>query len=152
MVDRSVVTGVAGFLGSHLAERLLQTGHHVVGIDKFLANYAREFKKSNLSSLRDHPHFRFVEKDLCRLDLSRLLEGVSYVFHLAAQPGVRSSWGREFAHYTENNILATQKLLEACKEERLRNLCMLHLRPFMATRRIYPCGRTAEPAQSLLMA
>lgn len=120
MVDRSVVTGSAGFLGSHLAERLLQAGHHVVGIDKFLANYPREFKKSNLSGLRDHPGFRFVEDDLCRLDLSDLLRGASYVFHLAAQPGVRSSWGREFAQYTDNNILATQKLLEACKERKIK--------------------------------
>jgi UDP-glucose 4-epimerase len=112
---KCLVTGVAGFIGSHLAERLLGDGHEVRGIDKFLENYPRNAKERNLFEPIRHPRFEFVEGDLVGLDLSRMLEGVDYVFHLAAQPGVRDSWGQEFTRYTHNNILATQMLLEACK-------------------------------------
>jgi nucleoside-diphosphate-sugar epimerase len=112
---RSVITGVAGFIGSHLAEKLLASGHEVVGVDKFLDNYARQFKDSNLSRFANHPSFRFINDDLANLALRQLLTGTDYVFHLAAQPGVRSSWGQEFFQYAHNNILATQLLLEACK-------------------------------------
>ena len=111
----SLVTGVAGFVGSHLAERLLREGHRVRGVDKFLQNYPRRFKEWNLSRFSDRPEFQFVEGDLAGLDLAELLRDVTYVFHLAAQPGVRASWGQEFAEYTHNNILATQGLLEASK-------------------------------------
>jgi UDP-glucose 4-epimerase len=116
----SLVTGVAGFVGSHLAERLLAEGHTVRGVDKFLDNYPRRFKDRNLAQLSKHPRFQFVDKDLVDLDLVELLGGVDYVFHQAAQPGVRSSWGREFVAYTHNNILATQKLLEASKNSAIK--------------------------------
>jgi nucleoside-diphosphate-sugar epimerase len=112
---KSLVTGVAGFIGSHLAEKLLELSHDVIGIDRFLDNYPRHFKEANLASCMKHPRFRFIEGDLLKANLSHLLRDVTYVFHLAAQPGVRSSWGQEFSGYTENNILATQMLLEACK-------------------------------------
>lgn len=116
----SLITGVAGFVGSHLAEKLLGEGHTVRGVDKFLDNYARRFKDGNLSRFSGHPRFQFVDKDLTDLDLGELLSGVDYVFHQAAQPGVRSSWGREFAAYTHNNIFATQKLLEASKNSGIK--------------------------------
>ncbi|MGH7835448.1 MAG: GDP-mannose 4,6-dehydratase [Candidatus Binatia bacterium] len=112
---KCLVTGVAGFIGSHLAERLLGEGHDVRGVDKFLENYPRKAKEMNLVELTRHPRFEFAEEDLVGVDLSRMLQDVEYVFHLAAQPGVRDSWGREFTRYTHNNILATQMLLEACK-------------------------------------
>lgn len=112
---RALVTGVAGFIGSHLAERLVEEGHEVLGVDRFLENYPPHLKQAHLSRLSDHARFRLVEGDLAALDLGPLVQDVSYVFHLAAQPGVRASWGREFAHYTHNNVLATQNLLEACK-------------------------------------
>lgn len=112
---RSLVTGVAGFIGSHLAERLLAEGHEVRGVDLFLENYPRRFKEWNLSRFAGHPCFQFVEGDLTALDPAKLLRDVSYVFHLAALPGVRASWGKEFAQYTQHNILATQRLLEASK-------------------------------------
>lgn len=112
---KSLVTGVAGFIGSHLAERLLQEGHQVCGIDRFLENYPRRLKESNLSRLTGHSRFQLVEGDLAQLNLAELQRDVTYVFHLAAQPGVRASWGQEFTQYTHNNILATQHLLEACK-------------------------------------
>ena len=119
---KSLITGVAGFVGSHLAEKLLSLGHQVVGIDKFLNNYPRDFKERNHAGFKLHPDFSFLEEDLLRLDLGALLRDVDYVFHLAALPGVRASWGAEFARYSENNIMATQLLLEACKSLPLRKV------------------------------
>jgi nucleoside-diphosphate-sugar epimerase len=117
---KSVITGVAGFIGSHLAEKLLLLGHEVVGVDKFLDNYPQPFKESNLSGLRGHERCKFIDRDVMGLDLHQLLDGVDYLFHLAGQPGVRASWGTEFARYTENNVMATQMLLEAVKGKKLR--------------------------------
>jgi UDP-glucose 4-epimerase len=110
-----LITGVAGFIGSHLAERLIREGHEVRGVDSFLPNYSRDVKERNLAGLVEQRSFRFVEGDLVRLPLAELLRDVSHVFHLAAQPGVRASWGQDFGQYTHNNIHATQYLLESCK-------------------------------------
>ncbi|MFQ6059227.1 MAG: NAD-dependent epimerase/dehydratase family protein [Anaerolineae bacterium] len=115
MPSRCLVTGVAGFIGSHLAERLIAEGHRVVGVDCFTDYYPRPIKERNLAHLRESPKFRFVEADLCTADLAPLLDGVDYLFHQAAQAGVRASWGASFAVYTQNNVLATQKLLEAAR-------------------------------------
>jgi nucleoside-diphosphate-sugar epimerase len=117
---KSVITGVAGFIGSHLAEKLLLLGHEVVGLDKFLDNYPATFKQNNLANLRGHERCKLIEQDILTLDLNALLEGVDYLFHLAGQPGVRASWGAEFARYTENNIMATQRLLEAARGKALK--------------------------------
>jgi nucleoside-diphosphate-sugar epimerase len=117
-----LVTGVAGFVGSHLTEKLLSENYDVVGVDKFLDNYPRRFKQKNLGSFLNHRNFKFFEDDLLQLDLRELLKDVSYVFHLAAQPGVRSSWGDEFIQYSQNNIMATQVLLEAGKESRVKKI------------------------------
>jgi len=108
-----VVTGAAGFIGSQLAERLAADGHEVVGIDCFTDYYARETKERNIAALRATRAFRLVEGRLQDLELAPVLDGAAHVYHLAAQAGVRASWGREFAHYTEHNVLATQRLLEA---------------------------------------
>ncbi len=120
MSARCLVTGVAGFIGSHLAERLLAEGHEVVGIDRFSDYYPRATKQANLQPLLTSPRFRLVEASLCSCDLHPLLEGVEVVFHEAAQPGVRASWGQTFQTYSEDNILATQRLLEACKGGQVR--------------------------------
>ena len=112
---RSLVTGVAGFIGSHLAERLIKEGHEVVGIDCFTDYYPRPMKERNLERLLQVSGFTFLEDNLLKVNMSNLLAGVDYIFHQAAQAGVRSSWGADFDIYTSNNILATQKLLEACK-------------------------------------
>jgi nucleoside-diphosphate-sugar epimerase len=110
---RYVVTGAAGFIGSHLALNLLEAGHEVLGIDCFTDYYPRPVKEENLRALRGSPRFRLVEARLQDVDLAPLLAGAEHVYHLAAQAGVRASWGREFSHYTEHNVLATQRLLEA---------------------------------------
>jgi nucleoside-diphosphate-sugar epimerase len=115
-----LVTGVAGFIGSHLAERLVADGHTVLGVDCFTDYYPRPVKEANLSRLRDEPHFRFVEADLGVTDLAALVAGVDVVFHQAAQAGVRASWGDSFSIYTHNNVLATQRLLEAARDQPLR--------------------------------
>jgi UDP-glucose 4-epimerase len=110
---RAVVTGAAGFIGSTLAERLLADGHEVLGIDCFTDYYPREAKERNVASLRAYDRFRLVEARLQEADLVPLVEGADHVYHLAAQAGVRASWGRDFEHYTGHNVLATQRLLEA---------------------------------------
>ena len=110
----ALVTGVAGFIGSHLADALLTRGARVTGLDCFTDYYARAIKEANLSGLHGRPDFRFVETAVQRADLRRLLDGVTHVFHLAAQAGVRKSWGRDFQIYSINNVEATQALLEAC--------------------------------------
>ncbi len=110
---RTIVTGAAGFIGSQLTERLLGEGHEVVGIDAFADFYPRAVKELNLATARSHAGFRFVEGRLQELELAPLLEGAAHVYHLAAQAGVRASWGRDFGVYTDNNVLATQRLLEA---------------------------------------
>ncbi|MBI5167589.1 MAG: NAD-dependent epimerase/dehydratase family protein, partial [candidate division NC10 bacterium] len=113
---KSIVTGVAGFIGSHLAERLLQEGHRVLGIDSFLDSYPRALKEANLQSLSSHPSFSFLEGSLLELDLRSILEGADYVFHQAALAGVRTSWGKSFKTYLDNNVLSTPRLLEAARE------------------------------------
>jgi len=110
-----LVTGAAGFIGSHLAGRLLEEGCDVVGLDVFTAYYPAWMKTRNIARFRAHPRFRLVRGDLNDLPLGRLLRGAEAVFHLAAQAGVRSSWGRNFRTYLRHNIAATQRLLEAAK-------------------------------------
>ena len=111
---KALVTGTAGFIGSHLTAALLDQGAAVVGIDCFTDYYARWIKEANLAENRRRDGFRFAETRIQDADLPALLDGVTHVFHLAAQAGVRKSWGRDFRTYTENNIEASQILLEAC--------------------------------------
>jgi nucleoside-diphosphate-sugar epimerase len=110
----ALVTGVAGFIGSTLAGRLLDRGASVVGLDCFTDYYARAIKERNLESLRSRPGFTFAEVRLQDANLPLVLRDVTHVFHLAAQAGVRRSWGRDFHVYTDHNVEATQMLLEAC--------------------------------------
>jgi UDP-glucose 4-epimerase len=118
----ALVTGAAGFIGSHLCGRLLDRGARVTGIDCFTDYYPRAIKQANLETVLKRPGFTFVERTIQQADLSALLDGVTHVFHLAAQAGVRKSWGRDFAVYTVNNIEATQLLLEACVGRPLERL------------------------------
>ncbi len=116
---KSLVTGAAGFIGSHLSELLIETGDEVVGVDCFLDNYGRARKESQLEGLRAQPAFAFIESTIVDLDFDAVLDGVDRVFHLAALPGVRPSWGAAFGDYLEHNVLSTQALLEACKDRPL---------------------------------
>ncbi len=107
---RALVTGAAGFIGSTLAERLLGQGHEVVGIDCFTDYYPRPIKEANLETPRCHDSFKFIEGDLLQLDLAPIVENVDWVFHEAAQAGVRASWGSTFEIYSKDNVVATQRL------------------------------------------
>lgn len=115
-----LLTGVSGFIGSHLAERLLREGYRVRGVDSFLDYYPRSVKENNIKGLNGKQGFEFIEADLLTLDLGNLLTGVEAVFHQAAIAGVRASWGGNFDEYVRNNILGTQLLLEACKDKELK--------------------------------
>ena len=158
---KTIVTGAAGFIGSHLVEKLLARGDDVIGVDNFLDNYPRRFKENNLASLVGHDRFKFVGADLLSIDLKNLLSDVAVVYHLAGQPGVRASWGREFNRYTENNIMATQQLLEAAKDVKLAKFVYastssvygdtddLPMREEGRTRPISPYGATKLAAEHL---
>ncbi len=114
---KALVTGCAGFIGSHLSDRLLELGYEVIGIDCFTDYYPRKIKESNIHDARNHPQFTFIEKDI--MEMNEFPE-VDFVFHEAAQAGVRASWGSSFSIYTRNNIEVTQRLLEYYKERDLR--------------------------------
>ena len=107
-----VVTGAAGFIGSHLSAALLDRGDAVIGIDAFTDYYRRERKQANLARLLGRGAFTFLEADLVDTPLDLLVSGTDGVFHLAAQPGVRGSWGDTFAIYVRDNLVATQRLFE----------------------------------------
>jgi UDP-glucuronate 4-epimerase len=114
---RALVTGCAGFIGSHLTESLLDAGHSVVGIDCFNDNYGRNQKLTNLRHVREWTSFEFVPVDLSRGDLVEFVESADVIFHLAAEPGVRSSWGARYGRYVQNNIVATHHILEASRSK-----------------------------------
>jgi nucleoside-diphosphate-sugar epimerase len=111
-----IVTGVAGFIGSNLAQKLLEQGDQVIGIDQFNDYYDPSLKRQNAHILAKYPEFKLIEADIQALDWRQLLQGVEVLFHQAAQAGVRASWGDGFRQYTERNINATQIILEAAKE------------------------------------
>ncbi|MGB3633398.1 MAG: NAD-dependent epimerase/dehydratase family protein [Rubrobacteraceae bacterium] len=115
-----LVTGAAGFIGSHLVERLVAEDHEVLGIDAFTGYYSRGRKERNLAAVAEDPGFKLIEGDLLKLNLGEILSGVDAVFHLAGEPGVRRSWGGNFGRYMERNVLSTQRLLEAVSGSQAR--------------------------------
>jgi nucleoside-diphosphate-sugar epimerase len=120
---RIVVTGAAGFIGSHLCERLLQLGHEVIGIDAFIPYYAPALKEANVRHLHAHPRFKLHRIDLRHDELGEVLAGADHVIHLAAMPGLTASW-TNFDDYMTCNVQATQRLLEACKGARLQRFLL----------------------------
>lgn len=112
---KCLVTGAAGFMGSHISERLIKDGHDVLGIDCFIDYYPRRLKEENLKGLLTSTNFTFIEKNILDLDLNSILNNIDYIFHQAAQAGVRASWGKDFKIYSDNNVLVTQILLEGSK-------------------------------------
>lgn len=110
-----LVSGCAGFIGSHLCEYILNKGYKIIGIDSFSDFYPRNYKEKNIEGLLRNPSFEFIGKDMLELELEEILEKVDGIFHLAAQPGVRTSWGKNFDYYIKDNIVLTQRILEALK-------------------------------------
>jgi nucleoside-diphosphate-sugar epimerase len=142
---RVVVTGAAGFIGSHLTERLLAVGHEVVGIDCFTDYYERTRKEQNLEAARNHINFHFEEVDLVDADLPPLLDGVAVVYHLAGQPGVRPSWGSQFDRYVRDNIIATQRLLESLKGTPIKRLVFAGSSSVYGDAEMFPTKESALP-------
>jgi nucleoside-diphosphate-sugar epimerase len=119
--DRVVVTGAAGFIGSHLADALLARGHEVIALDRRCVQND-EFAAANLAGAVGYERFRMRMVELVTADLEPLMSGVDTVFHLAAVPGVRGSWGPRFGDYVSSNVMATQRVLAACEEAGVRRL------------------------------
>ena len=142
---RVVVTGAAGFIGSHLCERLLGDGHEVIGIDSFSDYYERGSKEQNLETLRRDGRFTLEELDLVAADLSKPLRGAKVVFHLAGQPGVRPSWGGHFDRYVQDNIVATQRLLEVLRETAIERLVFASSSSVYGDAEMFPTKETALP-------
>ena len=116
---RAIVTGAAGFIGSHLSRHLLDHGDEVVGIDSLTDYYDPRLKEANLATLEGREGFTLHRMDLTSAPLARLFEQADVVYHLAGQPGVRGSWGNDFQPYLSRNVLATQQVLEAARNASL---------------------------------
>jgi nucleoside-diphosphate-sugar epimerase len=143
---KALVTGVAGFIGSQLAERLLDEGTEVRGVDRLSDYYDPALKRTNLTSLADREGFELVEDDINSLDAEALLEGVDVVHHLAGQPGVRVSWGTEFEIYMRDNILSTQRLLEACRDGHVERFVLASSSSIYGDAESFPTSEDARPA------
>jgi nucleoside-diphosphate-sugar epimerase len=143
----ALVTGAAGFIGSHISERLLAEDFDVVGIDCFSDYYPRRDKEANLASLRAAPNFRLIEGDLLTYDLGTLLarDKIRYIFHDAGQAGVRPSWGQHFEEYVSRNILATQSLLEGCREADLARFVFASSSSVYGDAERFPTGEDELP-------
>ncbi len=142
---RTVVTGAAGFVGSHLCGRLLEQGNDVVGIDAMTDFYDVTRKEANAAALAAWDSFAFHRVDLLDAPLRHLLDGAEVVFHLAGQPGVRPSWGPEFAEYVKRNILATQRLLETLRDAPVRKIVYSSSSSVYGDAESYPTAETIRP-------
>jgi nucleoside-diphosphate-sugar epimerase len=140
-----LVTGVAGFIGSHLAERLIVEGHKVVGVDCFTDYYPRAIKESNIKKLRSESSFDFHDADILGINLETALQNIDVVYHEAAQAGVRASWGANFKIYTENNVRVTQRLLEAAKTARLKKFIYASSSSVYGDAESYPTHEEMKP-------
>ena len=142
---RAVVTGAAGFIGSHLSERLLADGWRVTGVDCFTDYYPRDDKLANLATLADEPAFELVERDLLGDGWQESLDGATAVFHLAAQAGVRDSFGASFCYYAENNLVATQRVFEAAENANVGRVVWASSSSVYGDAEAHPCQEVSTP-------
>jgi nucleoside-diphosphate-sugar epimerase len=146
----AIVTGAAGFIGSHLSERLIGEGWRVTAIDAFTSYYARADKEANLADLRNEARFELIEADLVDARLDRIFADRPVVFHLAAQAGVRASFGDSFAGYVHDNLIATQRVLEHALDAGCPRVVMASSSSVYGDAEEYPCveGVTATHPRS----
>lgn len=142
----ALVTGAAGFIGSTLVDRLLADGHRVRGVDCFVPFYAEADKRENLAGAATSSTFELAEVDLRTADMAALLDGIDVVFHLAAQAGVRPSWAEGFEDYVSLNILATQRLLEGCRDRSARRVVYASSSSVYGQAERYPTAESDLPA------
>jgi nucleoside-diphosphate-sugar epimerase len=142
---KALVTGAAGFVGSHLCTSLLDQGDEVVGIDCFTDYYSPRRKQANVAPLLDRDKFVLHQLDLLSAPLESLLESIDVVYHLAGQPGVRGSWGQDFAPYVKRNVTATQRLLEAARDASLWKLVYASSSSVYGNAETYPTVETLRP-------
>ena len=140
-----LVTGCAGFIGSHTTERLLRDGHTVRGVDCFTDNYDPALKRASLRDATANPGFELIEADLVSADPHALLQGIDAVLHLAGQPGVRDSWASGFEIYVQRNITATQRLLEAAKSTNISRFAAASSSSVYGNAETYPTTELAVP-------
>jgi nucleoside-diphosphate-sugar epimerase len=143
---RVVVTGAAGFIGSHLAEAALTDGHDVLGIDCVTDYYDPQIKRASLARLSRHAAFTHSEADLRTADLAPLIDGADVVHHLAGQPGVRLSWSDGFDRYLTHNVTTTQRLLEAARKARIGRLIYASSSSVYGNAPSYPTREDDRPA------
>jgi UDP-glucuronate 4-epimerase len=143
----AVVTGCAGFIGSHLSERLVADGIRVIGIDAFRPYYDRAAKVDNLAALTSEPNFELLELDLATADLAPLMASAGTVFHIAAQPGVRRSFGDGFTGYALDNMVATQRVFEAAGEAGCPRVVWASSSSVYGDAPAYPCVETTTPTE-----
>lgn len=140
-----LITGGAGFIGAHIAARLLDAGHAVVAIDRLTTDHRRVAREAPIDRLRQRPGFRLIEADLLTLDLDSELAAADYVFHLAGRAGVRTSWGESFEEYTRANILTTQALLEAATGQSLHKFVYASSSSVYGDAASYPTAESTVP-------
>ena len=143
----AIVTGAAGFIGSHLSERLIADDWRVTGIDAFTSYYSRADKEANLAGLRREPRFELIEADLVDAPLDRILADRPVVFHLAAQAGVRASFGDSFSGYVHDNLIATQRVLEHALDAGCPRVAMASSSSVYGDADAYPCIEGVTPTR-----
>ena len=142
---KALITGAAGFIGSHLAAACLDHGWEVVGVDSLTTYYSPTAKVRNAATFRDRPGARLLEQDVLDLDLPSLLADTDVVFHLAAQAGVRASWGQSFDVYTQLNVTVLQRLLEAARDANLDRFVFASSSSVYGDAEAFPTTEDATP-------
>jgi nucleoside-diphosphate-sugar epimerase len=139
------ITGAAGFIGSHLAEKALADGHTVIGMDCYTDYYPRSFKERNIQTAQSASNYTFIHDNLLEADLQKLFDGVDVIFHLAAQAGVRASWGNSFRIYSDLNVLGTQCVLEAARDAGVKRVVYASSSSVYGDAEAFPTCETAAP-------
>jgi len=144
---RAVVTGAAGFIGSHLCERLLADGWWVTGVDCFTDYYPRADKLANLTALAGEARFDLMERNLVGEGWQQSFDGAAAVFHLAAQAGVRDSFGASFGYYASNNLVATQRVFETAETAGVARVVWASSSSVYGDAEAHPCREPSTPTQ-----